>query len=338
LRETPQFLYAAGLELTFDRRKEPVVTIAKDGDWIRLPLPLKVYAPNSPNTEASADFKGRSVKFRLADNGDYLAFAPDDKHGWITGLNHNVYPGEAKKFAASSLAVYQSQTTIGLTVTKALSQFLGDKDGFLEKLVANSEGQNIAQHALRVYRYPAVIEPKAYAAPEQTTYLRVGEHRDISLMTILSRSNLPGLQIQASDNTWRNVRLAEGSFIVMAGETLTHMTRGLQSTSGKSRQIHSPLHRVVGAPGTMNQDRYTAPFFFNPDLSQTIVNLHDRQPLIIRGIMLNPGLRLVHAHMKASTQFANLGFEQFVADYGKLGDRVRDTLATRNVAQAAYVP
>jgi hypothetical protein len=77
----------------------------------------------------------------------------------------------------------------------------------------------------------------------------------------------------------------------------------------------------------MSQDRYTAPFFFNPDLRQKIPSLAHGGAITIGEIELDPGMRLLHAHMRASTRFAHLTFEEFAADYARLGARLAEAVA-----------
>jgi isopenicillin N synthase-like dioxygenase len=157
--------------------------------------------------------------------------------------------------------------------------------------------------------------------------IRVGEHRDISLLTALAKTSLPGLQVQARDGSWVNVRAPENGVVVMAGEILSEMTKGLRTEAGTPLEIPSALHRVVGDAETMSQDRYTAPFFFNPDLRQKIPNLAHGGAITIRDIELDPGMRLLHVHMRASTRFAQLTFEEFAAEYARLGDRLAEAVA-----------
>jgi isopenicillin N synthase-like dioxygenase len=157
--------------------------------------------------------------------------------------------------------------------------------------------------------------------------IRVGEHRDISLLTALAKTSLPGLQVQARDGSWMHVRAPENGVVVLAGEILAAMTKGLRTEDGMSLEIPPAAHRVIGDADTMSQDRYTAPFFFNPDLRQKIPNLADGGAITIRDIELDPGMRLLHHHMRASTRFVQLTFEDFAAEYARLGDRLVEAVA-----------
>jgi hypothetical protein len=85
----------------------------------------------------------------------------------------------------------------------------------------------------------------------------------------------------------------------------------------------------------MSEDRYSATFFFNPDLRQPIPSLAGGGPIKIRGIQLDPGLRLLHSHMRESTQFATYTFEEFAAEFERLGERLSGVLAKNPQIQAA---
>lgn len=335
LKDATGFLFVAGLKLVFKGNRVTVSDVNQSTSFI---LPDQIYDASNPASETVGHFQKRTLKFRCLDaKGRYAVLAPDDKHGWITGLDHNIYPGHARKFATLSQSIYNTQTTIGIQSVRTLSQFFEDKSSNLVRLVANSAGENISAHALRVYRYPGLAAELTEMEAPDSSYIRIGEHRDISLLTILAKANLPGLQIQAKDGTWHYIRSPEGSMIVMAGEMLEHMTRGLKNGAGQARSVVAPLHRVVGDSMTVTADRYTAPFFFNADLQQTILGMADQRPLVVRGVTLEPGLRLVYEHIKASTRLADMSFDNFAVDYSKLGEKIRRAIVRRGLAADAHL-
>ena len=303
-----------------------------DGE-VRVSLPTAADEVNGSGGEVRVEHQGRSLRFRCIDSsGVYQVFAPDDKHGWITGRRHNIYPAGMSDFANLSASVYRAQEAVCLTVLEALAQFLDDSKGVIRKLVADGSGQCIAEHSLRVYRYPGMKRNSAWLG--DPLLVRVGEHRDISILTVLAKASLPGLQVQTRDGAWVSVRAPENGSVVLAGEILSEMTKGLRSGTGRRLGIHAPLHRVVGSAETMCEDRYTATFFFNTDLRQRIPSLADGGPVEIRGIQLDPGLRLLHSHMRASTQFAHVTFEEFAVEFERLGERLSEVLAKNPRIQA----
>jgi amino acid adenylation domain-containing protein len=327
LEAAPQYVAAAGLGFFFGSHNgAPTVTVSGTDGEVHVSLPTATHEVNGSGGEARVEHEGRSLRFRCIDSRRvYQVFAPDDKHGWITGRRHNIYPAGMGDFANLSASVYRAQEAVCLTVLEALAQFLDDRNGVIRNLVADGSGQCIAEHSLRVYRYPGMKRNDAWLG--DPLLVRVGEHRDISLLTVLAKASLPGLQVQTRDGAWVSVRAPENGLVVLAGEILSEMTKGLRSGTGRPLRIYAPLHRVVGSPETMSEDRYTAPFFFNPDLRQRIPSLADGGAVKIRGIELNPGLRLLHSHMRASTQFAHLTFEEFAAEFERLGERLSEVLA-----------
>jgi isopenicillin N synthase-like dioxygenase len=334
LGAAPQYVAAAGLSFFFENHNDaPTVTVSGTDGEVRISLPTAADEVNRSGGEVRVEHQGRLLRFRCIDSsGVYQVFAPDDKHGWITGRRHNIYPAGMSDFANLSASVYRRQESICLTVLEALREFLDDREGVIRKLVVDGSGQCIAEHSLRVYRYPGMTRNSAWLG--DPLLVRVGEHRDISLLTVLAKASLPGLQVQTRDGAWVSVRAPKNGSVVLAGEILSEMTKGLRSGAGWSVEIRAPLHRVVGSAETMSEDRYTAPFFFNPDLRQRIPNLADGGPVKIRGIQLDPALRLLHSHMQASTQFADLTFEEFADEYERLGERLREVLAKNPQIQA----
>lgn len=333
LGSAPQYVAAAGLSFFFGSHNgAPAVTVSGTDGEVRVSLPTTAHEVNGSGGEVRVEHQGRSLRFRCIDSRVYQVFAPDDKHGWITGRRHNVYPAGMSDFANLSASVYRAQEAICLTVLEALAQFLDDRNCVIRKLVADGSGQCIAEHSLRVYRYPGMKRNSTWLG--DPLLVRVGEHRDISLLTILPKASLPGLQVQTRDSAWSSVRAPENGLVVLAGEILAEMTKGLRSGTGRHLGIYAPLHRVVGSAETMSEDRYTAALFFNPDLRQRIPSLADGSPVKIRGIQLDPGLRLLHSHMRASTQFAHYTFEEFAAEFERLGERLSEVLARNPQIQA----
>jgi isopenicillin N synthase-like dioxygenase len=329
-----KYLAAAGLSFVFERHDgAPTVTISGTEGEARLSLPVTIYGENNPDGEVRAEHEGRLLRFVCVDDGIYQVFSPDDKHGWITGRDHNVYPAGMAGVATLSARVYRAQEALCLKIVEALGEFLGDRDGVIRKLVVDGCGRCIADHSLRVYRYPAMKRHDGWLSANPLL-IRVGEHRDISLLTALAKTSLPGLQVQARDGSWVNVRAPENGVVVLAGEILSAMTKGLQSEAGASLEIPSASHRVVGDAETMSQDRYTAPFFFNTDLRQKIPNLAHGGAITIGKIELDPGMRLLHAHMRASTRFAQRTFEEFAAEFERMGERLSEVLAQDSQIQA----
>jgi hypothetical protein len=158
LGAAPQYVAAAGLSFFFENHNgAPTVTVSGTDGEARVSLPTAADEVNGSDGEVKVEHQGRSLRFRCIDrSGVYQVFAPDDKQGWITGRRHNIYPAGMSDFANLSASVYRAQEAVCLTVLEALAQFLDDRNRVLRKLVADDSGQCIAEHSLRVSRYPSM--------------------------------------------------------------------------------------------------------------------------------------------------------------------------------------
>jgi len=91
-----------------------------------------------------------------------------------------------------------------------------------------------------------------------------GAHSDYGCLTILF-APMPGLQI-LRNNVWLDVQPLPDGFVINIGDMLERWTGGLYK---------STIHRVVNRSG---EERYSCPFFFEPDFESIIKPLPGCEP------------------------------------------------------------
>jgi isopenicillin N synthase-like dioxygenase len=86
-------------------------------------------------------------------------------------------------------------------------------------------------------------------------------HKDFGCLTLLAQDDVGGLQVQTPTGNWVDVPPRQDAFIVNVGDMLHRMSNG--------RLLSTP-HRVINATG---RERYSVPFFFDPNVSATVAPL-----------------------------------------------------------------
>ncbi|KAL3826559.1 hypothetical protein ACHAXA_003623 [Cyclostephanos tholiformis] len=92
-----------------------------------------------------------------------------------------------------------------------------------------------------------------------------GAHTDYGLFTILLQDSAGGLQVRNRGGDWIDARPMEDSFVINVGDMLSLWTDG---------EYASTVHRVISPGG--GGDRYSVPFFFNPDSDAVVKPLRRR--------------------------------------------------------------
>jgi len=119
-----------------------------------------------------------------------------------------------------------------------------------------------------------------------------GAHSDYGMITLLLTDDNPGLQV-LKGGEWTDVPPKEGAFVVNIGDMFERWTNG---------KFRSGVHRVV-TPREGARERYSAPFFFDPDFDAVVEVLESccdggrpaRFPPISSGRYLLDKYRATHA-------------------------------------------
>ncbi|KTD21416.1 flavanone 3-dioxygenase [Legionella lansingensis] len=114
---------------------------------------------------------------------------------------------------------------------------------------------------LRLQYYPAQPD----VIPEQQ--YGIAPHTDWGALTLLAQDSVGGLQVKQCDGSWLDVPPLEGSFILNTGDMMRRMSN--------DTYISTP-HRVINTSG---KERYSIPFFFEPDMHALISPLTEKTPL-----------------------------------------------------------
>jgi isopenicillin N synthase-like dioxygenase len=185
---------------------------------------------------------------------------PDDDPRVRAGLplhGRNLFPRQVPELRDAVLAYIDALTGLGQAVLRGVALSLGlDADYFAAGYTARPTV------LFRVFRYPA--------APPGDSGWGVGEHTDYGLLTLLAQDANGGLQVRTPAG-WAAAPPLAGSFVANIGDMLDRLTGGW---------YRSTPHRVRNASG---RDRFSFPFFFDPDFTAEIPPLPGRAAVTEEG-------------------------------------------------------
>lgn len=185
-------------------------------------------------------------------------YAPD--HPYVVAGYHGYGPSQwpvELPHAQAQCAAYSSEM---LRLARRLMQLIALSLD-LQEHHFDSIGEN-PMVSLRMIRYP--VHP---ADADERTF-GAGAHTDWGAVTILAQDQHGGLEVCMPDGTWVAATPIEGTFVVNLGDMIPRWTNDLyRSNSHRVRNLHSN-----------GQERYSIPFFFEPDFTARIEALPGTVP------------------------------------------------------------
>jgi isopenicillin N synthase-like dioxygenase len=201
------------------------------------------YMPMSDQHRVEAKQPNLSESFLVgldlgADDPDTAAGKP--LHG------PNQWLARPAEFRPAMEAYHRSMTELGFRMLELFEAALDVEPGFFR----NSYRKPMAFiRALHYPPAPADLPPDQFGA---------APHSDFGFMTILAQDAVGGLQVRTRAGAWIDVPNLPGVFIVNVGDMLMRWTND---------RFVSTVHRVINAKG---KDRYSLPFFFDPDFDTEV--------------------------------------------------------------------
>jgi len=198
-----------------------------------------------------------------------FAIGPTRKVGQPTG----VLAGFAPEAYAANLIPSQPAS-----LGPALSAYYAAMEGLAERLLslcAMALGAEPNYFVRRCDQHASILRMVHY--PAQTTaplpgQLRAGAHTDFGTLTILKTDNAPGgLQVRDRDDSWLDVVVPPGSYVVNVGDLMRRWSNDRWTSS---------VHRVVNPPADAGPQgrRLSMVFFHEPNPDTTVAPLRGDAP------------------------------------------------------------
>jgi isopenicillin N synthase-like dioxygenase len=232
-------------------------TFAESRRFFALPLAEKnkVNIANSTNFRGYFPLKGETTDVTamgdLKEGFDLMReLGPDDPdvragkplHGPNQWPAEDVLPG----FRRSILNYYAAMEALGQRLLRGMALSLDLDEGFF----AGKTQKALAY--LRLLHYP----PQQGMIDERE--IGCGAHSDYGCLTILAQDAVGGLQLRNSAGEWIEAPPIPGTFVINLGDQMARWT---------NERFQATPHRVINRSG---RERYSIPFFFDPDFDAVI--------------------------------------------------------------------
>lgn len=217
--------------------------------------------PEAEKARISMSRGGRAWRGWFPLDGELTSGVPDHKEGIYFGAEigpddprvlagtplhgHNLFPERPEGLGELVLAIIDELTGLGHRLVAAMGIGLGLGADYFDTHLTTDPVV-----LMRVFQYPAVIDPRGWG---------VAEHTDYGLLTLLHQDHTGGLQVR-SGTEWLDVDPVEGSLVCNLGDMLERMTGG---------SYRATPHRVC----VPEEDRVSIPFFFDPSWDAEVVEL-----------------------------------------------------------------
>jgi len=164
----------------------------------------------------------------------------------------NQWPENPPEFKNLMANHWDMLINLGARITEGLALSLGLGKDYFKPFTSRSHC------SMRILHYPP-YEKK----PEDDIGDGIGSHIDYGFLTILAHDKIGGLEVKNSAEEWISAPYIPGTFIINIGHMMQRWTNNFYKAT---------LHRVK-LQG--NKDRYSLPFFFEPNFDTIVTPLED---------------------------------------------------------------
>lgn len=228
----------------FQRPEAEKAAYRTSPDWNRGWIPSQI---GSSLSRASRFFEQFRMQADLpADDADVLSGSPLYKP--------NRWPAEIPEMAATCNAYYGEMVRLSSELLQAFALGLG----LPEDRFQGAFDKPLSQ--LSLHYYPLIPDGAGLDVSNMVA------HTDEGPLTILAQDETDGLEVKRRDGSWIAAPPIDGAFTINVGDMLMWWSNG---------RYLSNLHRVRNRTGI---ERYTVPFFLNPDYDTVIAPVPELVP------------------------------------------------------------